>query len=317
MYNYKGLTVSWKTQDCERNLREKILPFRGLAFEVIDNYGNKIDEFDGAYGIDLKADENAIKGYIRKHMEQNEEQYKKIISKNGICKKKIIEDIENMNREDKYKLAYHLLETLDKDGSILYETAKEQTGITPETFYHIPNEQNFLNGLISHELVKYAEAAKFGEVIYEDDVLKTVSVDYGSEAYKRYESDLYKQTVGKMLDSEMSLEDMMNIQHNFLDYKCNAFSYNPLHTDKEITYIVQEDIDKAEVYGQSAPYKELPENRARAILSGALDYLSESLRRSNLYEVLSGSVGMLNEEITDEGFELDDYYEEDEDEYDM
>ena len=65
MYNYKGLTVSWKTQNCERNLREKILPFRGLAFEVIDNYGNKIDEFDGAYGIDLKADENAIKGYIR------------------------------------------------------------------------------------------------------------------------------------------------------------------------------------------------------------------------------------------------------------
>ena len=311
MYNYKGLMVTWKVHDCERNLREKILSFRGLAFEVSDNYGNRIDEFDGAYGIDLRADESAIKGYIRKHMEQNEEQYKKIISENGICKEKIIEDIDNMNREDKYKLAYHLLETLDKDGFILYETAKEQTGITPETFYHIPNEQNFLNGLISHELVKYAEAAKFGEVIYEDDVLKTVSVDYGSEAYKHYESDLYKQTVKKMLDSEMSLEDMMNIQHNFLDYKCNAFSYNPLHTDEKTIYIVQEDMDKTEAYRQSVPYNELPENRARAILSGALDYLAESLRRSNLYEVLSGTVGMLNEEITSEGFELDNYYEED------
>ena len=82
------------------------------------------------------------------------------------------------------------------------------------------------------------------------------------------------------------------------------FACTPLHPKEETTYIVQDDIEKAEAYRQSNIYKELPESRARQILSGALDYLSELLKGQELFNVLSGSVGLTHEVLVCEGFTL-------------
>ena len=62
--------------------------------------------------------------------------------------------------------------------------------------------------------------------------------------------------------------------------------------------------------------RELPEKRVREILSGALDWISELLRGRELYGVLKSSFGMTNEEIKNEGFDLENYYE-DEDEIEI
>lgn len=310
MYNYKGLTVNWETKDCSREFEGKTAEFAGLGFTVIDNYGSIYDMFEGAYGIDIKPDAESIKGYIRNHIDRNEEKYKEKLVESDFNTDKLNEEISRIDEKDRYKVAYHLLAPLDRDGSLLYDTARELTQITPKESYRTFDDQKLFDRLPYFELIKYLEAGEFGNLKYENDMLTEFSVYYTSEEYKLYENDLYSDTVDKMLMSEMSLEDMLEIQHNILNYKCREFSFNPLHPDKETTYIVQDDIEKAEAYRQSKIYKELPESRARMILSDTLDYLSELLKGQELYNVLSGSVGMTHEEMESEGFTLQNYYEE-------
>ena len=68
---------------------------------------------------------------------------------------------------------------------------------------------------------------------------------------------------------------------------------------------------------KSSPQDELSEERARKILGNALDYFAELTKGSELYGILHDSLEMTNEEIKSEGFTLEDYYEGNEDEYDM
>ena len=310
MYNYKGLTVNWETQVFNRSFEGKDLPFNGLNFRVIDNYGSVLDEFSGAYGIDIKPDDESINSFIRRHIDQNEEKYIKSLQENGFDSEGLVKTIYELEESEKYRFGYHFLAPLDKDGYLLYDTAKEFTQIVPEEFYQTADNEKLFKWLSNFDRIKYAEAVEFGNVKYENDVATELSVDYGSEAYKLYESDLYSDTIDKMLMSEMSLEDLLQIQQNIINYRCGMFACTPLHPKEETTYIVQDDIEKAEAYRQSNIYKELPESRARQILSGALDYLSELLKGQELYNVLSGSVGMTHEELESEGFTLQNYYEE-------
>ena len=310
MYNYKGLTVNWETQAFNRRFEGKDLPFNGLNFRVIDNYGSVLDEFSGAYGIDIKPDDESINSFIRRHIDQNEEKYIKSLQENGFDSEGLVKTIYELEESEKYRFGYHFLAPLDKDGYLLYDTAKEFTQIVPEEYYQTADNEKLFKWLSNFDRIKYAEAVEFGNVKYENDVATELSVDYGSEAYKLYESDLYSDTIDKMLMSEMSLEDLLQIQQNIINYRCGMFACTPLHPKEETTYIVQDDIEKAEAYRQSNIYKELPESRARQILSGALDYLSELLKGQELYNVLSGSVGMTHEELESEGFTLQNYYEE-------
>lgn len=310
MYNYKGLTINWETKAFNRSFEGKDLPFNGLNFRVIDNYGSVLDEFSGAYGIDIKPDNESINSFIRRHIDQNEEKYIKILQENGFDSEGLVKTIYELEESEKYRFGYHFLAPLDKDGYLLYDTAKEFTQIVPEEYYQTADNEKLFKWLSNFDRIKYAEAVEFGNVKYEKDVVTELSVDYGSDAYKLYESDLYSDTIDKMLMSEMSLEDLLQIQQNIINYRCGMFACTPLHPKEETTYIVQDDIEKAEAYRQSNIYKELPESRARQILSGALDYLSELLKGQELYNVLSGSVGMTHEELESEGFTLQNYYEE-------
>lgn len=60
-----------------------------------------------------------------------------------------------------------------------------------------------------------------------------------------------------------------------------------------------------------SPKPMLSEKRVREILSNALNYLAEMQKSSQLYSTLHDSLGMTNEEISNEGFDLENYYDED------
>ena len=222
MYNYKGLTVNWETKAFNRSFEGKDLPFNGLNFRVIDNYGSVLDEFSGAYGIDIKPDDESINSFIRRHIDQNEEKYIKSLQENGFDSEGLVKTIYELEESEKYRFGYHFLAPLDKDGYLLYDTAKEFTQIVPEEYYQTADNEKLFKWLSNFDRIKYAEAVEFGNVKYENDVATELSVDYGSEAYKLYESDLYSDTIDKMLMSEMSLEDLLQIQQNIINYRVSV-----------------------------------------------------------------------------------------------
>ena len=313
---YKGLNVEWKKEGCIREFDGRSQVMDGLWFYVTDAEGKPLEGFDGVYGFHFADNDEAIENYAKRMIDKFEKTYVSYLERKGWDYDSIAARINKLEESEGREVSYHILSPQDKNGKILYSTAKKILGVNPKQKFHTADNQEMFDKLSGFDLMKYAEAEAFGEWKYGDgDILKEISVDYGSLEHGRYEADLLAETLHEMLCRPFSLEAIMQIQRNFSDYHKGEFSYKPLHPNYKETYNVQEDIEKAQLITHIPPdmkqkHKELSEPRARQILSGALDYLSELLKGQELYNVLGGSVGMTHEEMEIEGFTLQDYYEE-------
>ena len=322
---YKGLNIEWKKEGCIREFDGRSQVMDGLWFYVTDAEGKPLEGFDGVYGFHFADNDEAIENYAKRMIDKFEKTYVSYLERKAWDYDSIAARINKLEESEGREVSYHILSPQDKNGNILYSTAKKLLGVNPKQKFHTADNQEMFDKLSGFDLIKYAEAEVFGEWKYGDgDILKEISVDYGSIEHGRYETDLLAETIHEMLCRPFSLETIMQIQKNFSDYYKGEFSYKPLHPDYKETYSVQDDIEKAQQITKIPPdlrqrkaYKELPETRARQILSGALDYLSDLLKGQELYNVLSGSVGMTHEELESEGFTLQNYYEEAEDDEEM
>ena len=293
---YKGLTIEWENEQCIRDFEDEVKCYDGLWFSVYDGEGRPLEGFDGVFEYSFLRNEQSIQNYVKDFIDKYEQDYISYLQRKSWDPDAIAARLNKLQEKESLEHSYHMLAPLDKDGKIIYMISKHICGKDPENEINTRDNLGFLKRLNGRDLLKYAEADKFGEYMYDGDNVVAVKVDYTSDEFKKYKSDLLKTTIEELLIKKMSLEEITAVQNNFVKYKSGDFSYTPLYPDAETTYMVGSDIKKAN------SKDELSETRTRQILSGALDYLSDLLKGRELYNVLTGTVGMTNEEIEAEGF---------------
>lgn len=244
---YKGLNIEWKKEGCIREFDGRSQVMDGLWFYVTDAEGKPLEGFDGVYGFHFADNDEAIENYAKRMVDKFEKTYVSYLERKGWDYDSIAARINKLEESEGREVSYHILLPQDKNGKILYSTAKNILGVNPKQKFHTADNQEMFDKLSGFDLIKYAEAEAFGEWKYGDgDILKEISVDYGSLEHGRYETDLLAETIHEMLCRPFSLEDIMQIQKNFSDYYKGEFSYKPLHPNYKETYRVQDDIEKAQ-----------------------------------------------------------------------
>lgn len=281
---YKGLNIEWKKEGCIREFDGRSQVMDGLWFYVTDAEGKPLEGFDGVYGFHFADNDESIKSYAKRMVDKFEKTYVSYLERKGWDYDSIAARINKLEESEGREVSYHILSPQDKNGKILYSTAKNILGVNPKKKFHTADNQEMFDKLSGFDLIKYAEAEAFGEWKYGDgDILKEISVDYGSLEHGRYETDLLAETLHEMLCRPFSLESITQIQKNFSDYYKGEFSYKPLHPNYKETYRVQDDIEKAQRITRIPP--EL--GQSVSLTGEAKDKFENDVIR--LYEVIGGT----------------------------
>lgn len=186
-----------------KKLEQKVLSLKNEN----KSFKKKIDKSNKAINI-LKNDNENLENEIKNekqltdfHYEKSQEFQKEL---NTIIKKVIPELINEKLTINNSKSVYEILEPLDKEGWVLYRTAKKMSKIEVSKEFYAEAATGFFDVVNGYEHLKYIEIAKFGNPKYSFqgtyEILSSYNIDYNSEEYINFKEELYYLSVINILE---------------------------------------------------------------------------------------------------------------------
>ena len=250
---YKGLYISrCDDSGIEREINGVVSPCKGYFFQVYANpdYSCELDNFCGAFGIDMENDEISISGYIKSCVDKNELNYVEQLKSLGWGKDDIKSKINNLIFVEGNEVAYHALLPLDKEGFALYHAAKQLTDVNIYEHFYTEDCQGLFEEMDGFKLKKYLEAAYLGKCEYTVsgayEFLVRYTIDYNTDYYKNYENDVFALTIKNLFEENkgFSLEEIQAVKNNLECLACKSFSYELLHPKEIVSYVLRPELIK-------------------------------------------------------------------------